>query len=348
MPPNDVASAEPSTSRTVAKIIFTSTSGLLYFTVPTAGGKNLKILIGSDSAEVNNLVYFLSATSTVVYSLFLYNKLGFFSLYINTLPKIATSFLAIFAASSYYTAGNTGARELEFSENAGKIIGILNYVVRVGVLTDTAEKFPAFMIQFKTLIGGAIDKRHYAELLRVSVALFSCLIFAASITDASYSMGQSVAEAMGLETNIASALGNVVGVLAAFGIMPIIGMSNYKGIRELTFADPSSGLNVKTDRYTFIAFFLTWIAAMGTLGAIFNSSGAMFARMPGSMYLRVSEAILATVTGSTPGMAVPLRRVSGVMGVCVENLRLRFFPAATSANEPTLVQVNSPTPSPQG
>ena len=342
MLPGYLDTAELSTLRTIAKILFTGASGVLYFTVPIAGGQNLKGFIGNDSAALNGLVYFLSTTSTIVYSLFLYDKLGFFSLYINTPKKLAFSFLAIFTAASYYTAGNAGAQQLGLNKNVGEVIAVLNYVVRLGLLIDTAEKFPAFMVQFEILVRDAIERKKCAELLRLSAACLSGFFYAASITDAAYVVGELIATSIGLKPNIASGLGNAIGVLAALGIIPIIIMSNYKGIRELSFAAPSS-LNVKTDRYTFIAFFLTLIAALGTLGAIFSATGAMFGRMSGSMYLRVAEAVFATVTGSTPGMAIPLRQVGAKIEGCVDTLRLRFFPTiVTSTREPTL------TPSAKG
>lgn len=321
---------EPSTLRIVAKVVFTSATGILYFTVPIAGGKNLKALVGGDSAQMNGLIYFLSTTSSIVYTLFLYHKLGFFSLYINTLPKAAFATLALFTASSFYTAGNTGAKELGFNTDAGVTIGALNYVVRVGVLVDTAEKFPAFLTQLADIACDAIHEKKCTELLRLGVIGVTGLIFAASITDATYVVGNSIATSMGLQSTIASGFGYSAGILAAFGILPIIIMSNYKGLRELTFAAPSD-MNVETDRYTFIALLLTLIAAMGTLGAIFNATGAMFGRMSGSMYLRVGEAIFATATGSTPGLAAPLRQVGAKIGNVADSLRFRFFGAPPDA-----------------
>lgn len=282
-------------------------NGILYFTIPAAGAKNLEKLIQQKGASTQDLLMALGALASVVYTTFTYYGLNGLTLRIHSKSMALFLLLAPLSGAPFYTAGHEGALALNFSENIANAIGAVLFVFRTLSYIDGVIKFPERIAAVQQAGQQALTQRDVKEILRLLNVVLISFVYAAAMTDAIYAAVQAPATWFNLSASVSKSLGYTGGTLGAITSFPLFLYWVHRGVLQLTgggkAADP-------TDRYTLLCLLFVIPSVLGALGGVTNSTGQMFGQL--GMPALVSRVISATgyaLCAGTPGMALFLRRL---------------------------------------
>ncbi|MDP3558913.1 MAG: hypothetical protein Q8R79_01000, partial [Legionellaceae bacterium] len=81
-------------AKTTIIITISLVNGVLYFSIPFAGGKNFEKLIQQDNETTQYMMIVVSVFASMVYATFIFNSFGMMSLWVNSRTKAFFSVLA--------------------------------------------------------------------------------------------------------------------------------------------------------------------------------------------------------------------------------------------------------------
>jgi hypothetical protein len=300
---------------------FSLINAALYFFVASAGVNNIKKLFDLTDSDATKNLLGVGVGASLCYGMFSYKMIENLTLKPTAPLSIVMTSLAPFAASTFMTAGIEGSKTIDDNwfdvpTSVGIGIGIALFALRTLAYVDGAVKFPAKMQELKNNFVAAIQNRDVKEASRLIVAVYTALGFSLASTDATYAAANKISLWAGTDadSNLTQIISYISAGLGAVGLLPTTFYWTLRGIRQATFGGKVDMNNVTADptnRHTIIGAIGTLPVALGVLGSVTSTEGAVFSKLGKfSTAIRVSSSLIFSVAGGLPGLSTLSRNIT--------------------------------------